>query len=385
MNFDLANFDTNNLFTREVPRSGRDLHPTPATIRRSRESRSIPRRSPRRSPPRPARCSELPLQKLSDYGLFVGNLADHQPAAGVVPYDLNTPLFSDYTTKLRFVKLPTGTQATYRDADVFDFPVGTVISKTFAYEHDLRDPKAGRRLPRDSHPAAQTRRLDRPALRLERRADRGLPRCRGPNGRCPLDRYRGPRAIESLPRSKRQSVQRLSRRRQAFHDRTQGPASQQGLRLRRGNRKPARALDPPGHPRQHALARSGRSERAWDDPRSGTLDERARAWLEINCARCHNPAGGAANSGLDLTATQTEPARFGVYKSPVAAGSGSGSLSYDIVPGKPDESILLYRINSIQPKVMMPELGRRMIHAEGLDLVRQWIAGMKSEGGGKAE
>jgi uncharacterized repeat protein (TIGR03806 family) len=118
---------------------------------------------------------------------------------------------------------------------------------------------------------------------------------------------------------------------------------------------------------------------AFDDPSSGTVDARARAWLEINCAHCHNPLGGARNSGLDLTASQTEPARFGVFKSPVAAGSGSGGLSYDIVPGKPDESILLYRIASAQPKVMMPELGRRLVHAEAVALVREWIAGIKAE------
>ena len=55
------------------------------------------------------------------------------PAAGVIPYDLNSALFSDYAEKYRFIKLPPGTHATYRDADVFEFPVGTVIAKTFAY------------------------------------------------------------------------------------------------------------------------------------------------------------------------------------------------------------------------------------------------------------
>ena len=32
----------------------------------------------------------------------------------------------------------------------------------------------------------------------------------------------------------------------------------------------------------------------WDHPETGTLDQRARAWLEINCAHCHNPRGPAA-------------------------------------------------------------------------------------------
>jgi hypothetical protein len=47
--------------------------------------------------------------------------------------------------------------------------------------------------------------------------------------------------------------------------------------------------------------------------------------------------------------------------------------------GKPDESVLLYRMNSTQPKVMMPELGRTMVHKEGVELIREWIAKMQGD------
>ena len=87
-----------------------------------------------------------PLQRLSQYALFVGDAAAQEPAPGVIPYDLNSALFSDYADKLRFINLPAGTHATYRDDDVFDFPVGTVIAKTFAFPHDARAPSQGRRL-----------------------------------------------------------------------------------------------------------------------------------------------------------------------------------------------------------------------------------------------
>ncbi len=78
--------------------------------------------------------------------LFAGDPAAQQPATGVIPYDLNSALFSDYAEKYRFIKLPPGTHATYRDDDVFEFPVGTVIAKTFAFPRDARDPSQGRRL-----------------------------------------------------------------------------------------------------------------------------------------------------------------------------------------------------------------------------------------------
>ena len=85
-------------------------------------------------------------QKLSEWSLFVGNGATQQPAEGVMPYALNTVLFSDYTHKDRFLRIPPGTSAEYRDRGVLKFPEGTVIAKTFAYPHDESKPELGQRL-----------------------------------------------------------------------------------------------------------------------------------------------------------------------------------------------------------------------------------------------
>src|SRR5438477_7829060 len=71
--------------------------------------------------------------KLSAWKLFTGNPTGLNPNTGVVPYDLNTPLFSDYATKYRFIWMPPGTHAQYRDDQVFDFPVGTILAKSFAF------------------------------------------------------------------------------------------------------------------------------------------------------------------------------------------------------------------------------------------------------------
>ena len=70
------------------------------------------------------------------------------------------------------------------------------------------------------------------------------------------------------------------------------------------------------------------------------------------------------------------PVDLGVYKFPVAAGRGSGDRLFGIVPGRPDESILMYRLLSLDPGVMMPELGRRLVHDEAVELMREWIAAM---------
>jgi hypothetical protein len=47
-----------------------------------------------------------------------------------------------------------------------------------------------------------------------------------------------------------------------------------------------------------------------------------------------------------------------------------------VVPGQPDQSILLYRMESVEPASRMPELGRELVHTEGVELIRQWIASL---------
>ena len=82
-------------------------------------------------------------------------------------------------------------------------------------------------------------------------------------------------------------------------------------------------------------------------------------------------------SGLFLDWKTTDSTAYGFYKTPVAAGRGSGNLKYDIVPQKPNESILVYRLASIDPGEMMPEVGRKLVHTEGVELIREWIKTMK--------
>ena len=64
------------------------------------------------------------------------------------------------------------------------------------------------------------------------------------------------------------------------------------------------------------------------------------------------------------------------WQPPVAAGRGTGDHFFDIVPGKPDDSILPYRMLSSEPGVMMPEQGRTTTHREGVALIRDWISAM---------
>ena len=60
----------------------------------------------------------------------------------------------------------------------------------------------------------------------------------------------------------------------------------------------------------------------------------------------------------------------------MAAGHGAGGRKYDIVPGKPDDSVLMYRIESHDQSIMMPNVGRTLVQDDAVAVVREWIAGL---------
>ena len=196
--------------------------------------------------PRPTRPDRARSRRLSQYGLFAGDRAAQQPAAGVIPYDLNSALFSDYAEKFRFIKLPAGTHATYSADDVFDFPVGTVIAKTFAYPRDARDPSKGRRL-------IETRILKHEPdgwvglpLRLERRP-RPRPRSTWPATPSNVSWIHsdGEAADQQLHHPQFQPVQGLPQAGETMSaDRPEGAPPEPRLRLRLGHGKPTDALEP---------------------------------------------------------------------------------------------------------------------------------------------
>lgn len=321
---------------------------------------------------------EKPKMNLSDYGFFEGNISDQQPAAGVVPYELNTPLFTDYAEKLRFVRLPDGATVPYNAKEVLDFPVGTHIVKTFFYYKDARNPKKGRRL-------METRVLEHgedgwKALAYVWNADQS-------------DAY-----LEVAGADIDMSFVHTDGKKKKFTYTVPNVNQCKGCHSFNGAMSPigpsARQLNGEfayadgaanqlAHWQQAGLLTELPANHAaipriavWDDP-SESLDARARAWLDINCAHCHRAEGPASTSGFFLDIHQTDPTVLGVNKSPVAAGRGSGGLKVDIEPGKPGKSILYYRIASKDPGVMMPELGRSLVHEEGVALIKEWIKEMQ--------
>jgi uncharacterized repeat protein (TIGR03806 family) len=316
--------------------------------------------------------AEDPAPKLSDYGLFK-DAAARQPADGVVPYDLVNALFSDYAGKHRFVHLPKGSQAKYESDEIFDFPVGAVLIKTFAFAPDMREPLKDERY-------IETRLLIRKpsgwfAYAYIWNEDQTEATYAPVGGQKKIDTISpdgDPLSINyTIPnRNQCKTCHRVGddlmpigpRARNLNHD---GPAGVNQIADWSGRGILSGVPDAPAT----VPAAFG------DAP----LDQRARAWLDVNCAHCHRARGSASNSGLLLGWNETDPSGWGVMKRPIAAGNGGGNHLFVIVPGKPDESILTYRIESTTPGVLMPELGRTVVDRPGLDLIRKWIGEMPAQ------
>lgn len=83
---------------------------------------------------------------LAAYNIYRGNPTDLIPTSGFERIELSSSLFVNYAQKQRLVKLPPGGEITKLDNGVPSFPNGTILVKTFYYFKDDRDPNLGKQL-----------------------------------------------------------------------------------------------------------------------------------------------------------------------------------------------------------------------------------------------
>ncbi len=293
---------------------------------------------------------------LSAYGFFV-DLAAQVPGKSVVPYQLNTPLWSDGAEKLRFVYLPPGTQAKAMGDGLLDLPVGSALIKTFAFE------EGGKR--RLIETRVLLHRADGwLALPYLWDAEQTEAKLAIAGARVPVTSPSG-ESIEYRVPNKNQCKE--------CHG-LNGVVVPIGPKARNLSRDWLSALAGKGH--LDAVPEVAAPLPMWEDRLTVSAEAAARGYLDVNCAHCHRPGATASNSGLDLRWEQTEAEKLGLMKRPVAAGRGAGDLMFDIVPGHPEQSILVHRMNSLEGGVAMPELGKSTRHREGIETVERWIAGL---------
>ncbi|MET0754761.1 MAG: SO2930 family diheme c-type cytochrome [Pseudoxanthomonas sp.] len=317
---------------------------------------------------------------------------------GVAPYDLNTPLFSDYAHKLRTVWMPKGKSASYAARNSFAFPVGTIISKTFYYPLSAGGQWDGKSVARTGTNAElRNESLDLSKVRLietrllvrreagwvampyvwnEAQTEATLKRAGDLVSLELVDAAGGREAVDYQVPDQNQcaSCHATDNKTRALH-----PIGPKARNLNRDFAYTAGSENQLAHlSRVGYLVGAPAPEQAprsadWQDAAHATLEDRARAYLDVNCGHCHSPTGPAITSGMWLDAAITDRLKLGFCKQPVAAGKGTGNRLYDIAPGHADASVLAFRMDSDDPSVMMPELGRSVVHREGVALIRQWI------------
>jgi len=327
-------------------------------------------------------------QRLSEWGVLTRAGDGYRLGAGVLPYEINTPLFTDHAQKLRTIYLPPGSSAGYAAEGPFDFPVGSIISKTFFYpvENGVAQARSTWRGDPDelgyaTHQVLETRLLVRQphgwdALPYVWDGDDATLRLAGAIMPLELALEDGVTAFPYLVPTRNECA--------GCHatDHASGALQPIGIRARHLNRtypgQNHNQLDawhdaglladlPAGDQRPRAAD--------WLDT-SASLETRARAYLDSNCGHCHSPTGPGATSGLFLDAHTTNVRQLGFCKRPIAAGRGSGGHRYSIVPGEPAASILIFRMETTDPAMRMPELGRSLVHQEGVELMRDWISSL---------
>jgi uncharacterized repeat protein (TIGR03806 family) len=302
-----------------------------------------------------ALVSDTPPRTLSATGLF-SDPARHVLADGVAPYSIAAPLWSDGADKRRAIAMPPGASAQVTGDGLLDLPVGTVLMKTFGYADTG---------------ALETRLLVRraagwvalPYVWNAARTDADLKRA---GATLPVAAHGGRPALDWQVPNVNQC--------KSCHS-VSGVLQPIGVKARN-----LAATGDLARWRNAGLltgAAPGAIVPLLDDARA-PLSARARGWLDSNCGHCHQRQGSASNSGLFLDWEEKDPVALGIGKRPVAAGRGSGGRAVAIAPGHPEASILLYRIESGEPGVMMPELGRVLPDAQGIALIRQWIAELQA-------
>ena len=336
----------------------------------------------------------LPYEYLSEYGLFVGDeLAALEPAAGVHPYTVVSPLFSDFAGKGRLLYVPEGEQLHIDwdaaspgpggEGELWDWPVGSVLVKTFYFDLDRQNPGQ-----------------DQNARLIETRL-----LVRFPDG-WEAFTYVWDEAEQDAVLTKYGDLVDVE-----FTDVDGLPATQE-------YKVPALEQCGSCHSRENKLETLGavtqqlnyeverdgamvnqmqwlESLELFDEPLPdlssfptlvdpmgdvGSLEQRARSYVHANCSHCHRREGNAGVSGLWFSYWEEEPIHLGICKPPAAAGTAAGGRPYDVVPGAPDQSIMVFRMQSLDPMIKMPELPSRVLNPDGIALISEWIAAMEPAG-----
>lgn len=305
---------------------------------------------------------------LSSLGCFSGT-APLTPTDGVLLYDVRAPLFSNGSDKGRYVVLPPGTTITPTADEAWDFPVGTLLLKSFGLDLDVDGARAARTLEVRVMLLAQDGWKFATFGWDEGTQDLLLVGEKGRTDALNLPREDGdvlawyyPSVEACLTCHRKPGDQVLAVRSSQLHHRVDYGAWVADQLV---------AWDAIGV-FSPSIADVGPLPTMADPYTDRTpVEARARAWLHANCAHCHQPGGFAPPElSLDLRAT-TPFADTATCMVPKHAGFTTGG-QYVIVPGDASASALVQRIRTNSFEKMPPD-GASRYDEDGIRAVEAWI------------
>lgn len=316
----------------------------------------------------------LQCEKLSDYNLFADASEPRSGAqVGGIHYQLNSQLFTDYARKYRYVFMQPGKQATFVDNEVLEFPIGSVFVKVFA-------------LPKDTAKAEEE--IIEVRLMIRRASGWvGLPYVWDENQQDAYLDLKGKSVPFTLMHDGKEYSNSYTvpsygscRNCHQFN----GRMTLIGPKARLLNRQimvAGKAINQLQYWQQQGLLSRegfpnalGDVEYApdWRDA-TKTINDRAKSYLDINCAHCHREEGSASLSGLKLEYGRSSiDYQHGVCNS--AHGWRGGG--FDIWPGDSDNSSMPLRMTLPGAPDRMPPMGRSLVDLEAVELIKAWIDSM---------
>jgi len=289
-------------------------------------------------------------EKLSDFGIFKYPLKHLKPADDFLIYELSTTLFTDYAEKQRLIKIPAGKQITAINDNLPDFPEGTMLVKTFYYPNYVRDTSKGRKI---IETRIGIRKGDGWSFATyawnTEQTEAFLQTRGGLHDQRWLDSSGEQRAIKYQVPSAKQCL--------SCHRSGDGPQPI-GPKLRNLNRDimvDGRVLNQLKHWQQLGILSLAQQANIGSVPdwtkKDIAVNQRVRAYLDVNCAHCHNNGGSASHTRF----------RFDYALRFEETGIASNEV----------------RIIRAMKTGRMPKLGTSVVDAEALQLITSYLHNLK--------
>ena len=285
------------------------------------------------------------LPNLSELNLFEGDLENLNPSVYTYEYDLITPLFTDYAHKQRLIALPQGSSMVYQNDGLPEFPDNTVIAKTFYYNVDEQNPGLGKII-------VETRVL----IKIDGEWQTGNYKWNDAqtDASYTTDGHVVPLSYTDTEGATVNLDYEIPSNTQCFqcHNKSNiitpiGPK----LRNMHFNNQ---LEDLIGDGMLTNVTNLSELEAlpSWEDTANFTLEERARAYFDVNCAHCHQPEGSCGTETLLDLRYETRFNETSIYETRFS---------------------ILTRIQNQIPDYGMPLIGTTIIHDEGVALILEYI------------